>query len=182
MVLTLYSFPIAGDGSGGSGGGNTVIYNAVVQAKTAADFPATGKVNLLYIDTATSEIYYWKDTEKKYIKAVYSNGDDQPNEEEVLFRRATLAEWQQENPILKDGVMGYVMDDNSAKIGDGITNWNDLPWFVQPIPNNVLTVDDIYNACVNGEGLSSPLYTSDGEQLTDSNNNTLLYNFKLNIK
>lgn len=182
MVLNPYSFPIAGGGDG-SGGGTTIItYNAVVQAQSVDKFPLTGKPNLLYIDTTASEAYYWNDTDKKYVK-VTTESDAPPQEEKVFIRRASLSEWQQENPILEDGVIGYVTDDNSAKIGDGTTAWNDLPWFVQPVtPTEGLTVDDIYNAYVSGKGLSSPLNTSDGRQLITSNNDTLLYNFKLDIK
>ncbi len=181
MVLDSYSFPIAG---GGGGSNTTVIYNAVVQAKSVTDFPAAGKGNLVYIDTTTNEFYYWNDIEKKYVKMV-SKDEEQPKEEKPFIRRASLTEWQTENPILEDGVIGYVTDDNSAKIGDGVTNWNNLPWFVKPIeiPDcNGLTVDDIYKACVSGEGLSAPLRTSDGKTLVDSDGKIIQYNFKLKIK
>ncbi len=186
MVLGPYSFPVSGN-SGGSGGGGstTIVYNAIVQAKSVSEFPATGKGNLLYIDTTGNEAYYWNDIDKKYVKIVSQNDDEQPKEEKVFIRRASLKEWQEQNSILEDGVIGYVTDDNSAKIGDGVTRWDSLPWFVKPIeiPDcGGLTVDDIYKACVSGEGLSAPLHTSDGKTLIDSNENTIQYNFKLKIK
>ncbi len=185
MVLIPYSFPIAGGGGGSGGGSNTtVIYNAVVQAKSVAEFPATGKGNLVYIDTTANEFYYWNDIEKKYVKMV-SKDDEPPKEEKPFIVRASLKEWQEKNPILENGVIGYVIDDNSAKIGDSVTNWNNLPWFVKPIeiPEcNGLTVDDIYNACVSGKGLSAPLYTSNEEMLVDDSGNNIQYNFKLKIK
>lgn len=66
MVLGPYSFPVSGN-SGGSGGGGstTIVYNAIVQAKSVSEFPATGKGNLLYIDTTANEAYYWNDIDKK---------------------------------------------------------------------------------------------------------------------
>lgn len=188
MVLGPYSFPVSGNGggSGGGGGGSTtIVYNAIVQAKSVSEFPVAGKGNLLYIDTTANEAYYWNDIEKKYVKIVSKNDEEQPKEEKSFIRRASLKEWQEQNPILEDGVIGYVTNDNSAKIGDGVTSWNNLPWFVKPIeiPDcKGLTVDDIYNACVSGKGLSAPLHTSDGKTLIDSNGNTIQYNFKLKIK
>lgn len=47
----------------------------------------------------------------------------------IQQRRDTLANWSLYNPILAEGEVGYVLDDvNRYKIGDGIHNWNDLPF------------------------------------------------------
>lgn len=46
----------------------------------------------------------------------------------ILLRRDTKANWNQVNPILKDGEAGFEMDDGKMKIGDGVHNWNDLPY------------------------------------------------------
>lgn len=43
------------------------------------------------------------------------------------MRRDTAARWAQYNPILMEGEVGFVTDDNSYKIGDGENHWNDLP-------------------------------------------------------
>lgn len=45
--------------------------------------------------------------------------------------RKTSAEWQQENPILRNGEFGVVSDGTETewlKVGDGVTAWNSLPF------------------------------------------------------
>ena len=45
--------------------------------------------------------------------------------------RKKLAEWQSENPILRDGEFGVVSDGTETewlKVGDGVTAWNSLPY------------------------------------------------------
>lgn len=41
-------------------------------------------------------------------------------------RRDTASNWQQKNPILKRGELGWSIDTRQLKIGDGVTPWNDL--------------------------------------------------------
>lgn len=44
-------------------------------------------------------------------------------------RRDTFANWAAENPVLLDGELGIVSDDpNLYKVGDGRTEWNNLPF------------------------------------------------------
>lgn len=50
-------------------------------------------------------------------------------------RRSTVTEWSIINPILKEGELGIECPDSGIgtglckfKIGDGITDWNDLPY------------------------------------------------------
>lgn len=46
-------------------------------------------------------------------------------------KRKTKAEWESENPILRDGEFGVVRDGADGewlKVGDGITAWNSLPY------------------------------------------------------
>lgn len=50
-----------------------------------------------------------------------------------LFKRGTTAEWESRNTLLYDGEPGIeeLVDGSfSLKFGDGITNWNDLPYFI----------------------------------------------------
>ena len=48
--------------------------------------------------------------------------------DKIQMRRDTAARWQQFNPILLEGEVGYVTDNpNQYKIGDGEHTWNDLP-------------------------------------------------------
>ena len=53
--------------------------------------------------------------------------------EDFIFQpaRKTLAEWQSENPVLRDGEFGVVSDGTETewlKVGDGATAWNSLPY------------------------------------------------------
>jgi hypothetical protein len=47
----------------------------------------------------------------------------------ILLRRDTLGNWQANNPVLLSGEPSYVTDDGKLKIGDGITPWNQLPYY-----------------------------------------------------
>lgn len=96
----------------------------------------------------------------------------------ICFRRATLKEWETANPVLNDGEIGYVKDDNSSKVGDGVTAWNDLKWFTRP-PTEFTTIDDIYSGIT--DGLNAPLKTENGVELTDENGNTIDYHFKIKV-
>jgi hypothetical protein len=44
----------------------------------------------------------------------------------IQLRRDTLAGWAASNPVLALGEPGYVTDTGQIKIGDGISNWEDL--------------------------------------------------------
>jgi hypothetical protein len=42
---------------------------------------------------------------------------------------ATAAQFQDVNPILPIAVLGFEHDTTKVKIGDGVTAWNDLPYW-----------------------------------------------------
>ena len=45
----------------------------------------------------------------------------------LQFRRDTAARWQQVNPVLLEGEIGFITDrTNQFKLGDGVHAWNDL--------------------------------------------------------
>ena len=44
------------------------------------------------------------------------------------LRRATVAEWEEKNPILSLGEPGFAYDINGLKIGDGIRPWLELEY------------------------------------------------------
>ena len=44
------------------------------------------------------------------------------------FKRATLARWNDVNPILNEGELGLELVTNKFKMGDGLTHWMDLPY------------------------------------------------------
>jgi hypothetical protein len=61
----------------------------------------------------------------------------------IRFRRGTAAEWASANPILEDGELGFIKDNNSFKIGDGVTAWNDL---TQTFGNTYASQTDLTDA------------------------------------
>ena len=44
----------------------------------------------------------------------------------IQLRRDTTANWANVNPILSDGEMGYDINTNEIRIGDGSTDWTGL--------------------------------------------------------
>lgn len=46
----------------------------------------------------------------------------------IQIRRDTSERWTEINPLLMEGEMGWETDTRKAKMGDGINNWNDLPY------------------------------------------------------
>ncbi len=48
----------------------------------------------------------------------------------IQIRRDTTTNWAAVNPILLEGEMGLDTTLNCLKIGDGVTDWNDLPYFI----------------------------------------------------
>ena len=46
----------------------------------------------------------------------------------IKLRRGTVTEWATTNPVLADGEPGIETDTGSLKVGDGVTQWNDLPY------------------------------------------------------
>lgn len=54
---------------------------------------------------------------------------------DITFKDGTAAEWQLKNPVLRPGEPGIATDTAKFKIGDGLTRWEDLPYY--------LTVDDL---------------------------------------
>lgn len=56
------------------------------------------------------------------------------------LKRGTAQRWIEVNPILKQGEPGFEYDTNKLKIGDGLTNWINLPYITQNI-NSIVAVD-----------------------------------------
>ena len=46
----------------------------------------------------------------------------------IQLRRDTAANWTAYNPILLEGEPGIELNTDQWKMGDGIHNWNDLPY------------------------------------------------------
>ena len=77
----------------------------------------------------------------------------------IQLRRDTRLKWEQLNPMLLEGEEGFVLDNpNLYKLGDGIHNWNDLPWrgYNGNVINDNLGADE---AAVVSEAMTSKLAT-----------------------
>lgn len=48
--------------------------------------------------------------------------------QQIQFRNDTAANWASANPILAIGEMGIELDTDQFKIGNGVSNWNSLPY------------------------------------------------------
>lgn len=48
----------------------------------------------------------------------------------IVLRVDTAANWTAANPVLLLGEEGYEQDTISKKIGDGVTAWNDLTYYL----------------------------------------------------
>ena len=59
----------------------------------------------------------------------------------IKLRRALASEWEGVNPILLAGEPGMELDTFKLKIGNGILNWNELPYITDGAGNTL-----IYNA------------------------------------
>lgn len=46
------------------------------------------------------------------------------------LRRGTAQDWAVRNPRLMEGEIGYELGTNKYKIGDGVSRWNDLEYFI----------------------------------------------------
>ena len=66
-----------------------------------------------------------------------------------MLKRGTEEAWRAANPILREAEPGFVIDKNKLKIGDGVTDWNNLS-FLTPEEQDVYW-DKIVNAPVNNE-------------------------------
>ena len=47
----------------------------------------------------------------------------------LQLRRDLKANWTSSNPVLGPGELGIETDTNSFKIGNGVADWNSLPYF-----------------------------------------------------
>ena len=60
----------------------------------------------------------------------------------IQIRRDTKAKWADLNPILAAGEMGFEIDNNRLKIGNGITAWNSLPYITETDWATIITQID----------------------------------------
>jgi hypothetical protein len=62
--------------------------------------------------------------------------------QKVQFRRGTAAEWTARNTLLLPGEVGLETDTQKLKIGDGVTRWQSLGYWVAGSPNASAVQDD----------------------------------------
>lgn len=89
----------------------------------------------------------------------------------LRFKRANEARWQELNPLLLSGEPGYEKDTGRLKIGDGILNWNDLPYLSGEGGSPIVleNVDDRVNELlVAGNGIDLN-YNDEEDTLTITN-------------
>ena len=55
----------------------------------------------------------------------------------IQQRRDTAARWTQFNPILLEGEVGYELDTDQYKVGDGVNAWNSLPYRGDPCVDQI---------------------------------------------
>lgn len=60
----------------------------------------------------------------------------------IQIRRDNKARWADLNPILAAGEMGFEIDNNRLKIGNGITAWNSLPYVTETDWSTIITQID----------------------------------------
>lgn len=53
----------------------------------------------------------------------------------IRLRRDTASDWTAANPILDDGEIGVELDTKKFKVGDGISNWNALTYWLINVLN-----------------------------------------------
>lgn len=72
----------------------------------------------------------------------------------IQSRRGTSVQWDVANTVLASGEKGFETDTGKFKIGDGVTTWSDLPYFI-----NEGQSDEKYALKGEGGGGGAPLTT-----------------------
>ncbi|TVM35605.1 hypothetical protein DQK91_02775 [Oceanidesulfovibrio marinus] len=55
-----------------------------------------------------------------------------PVADTIQIRRDTAGNWSVVDPVLASGEIGHETDTRKSKIGDGVTPWNQLSYWVNP--------------------------------------------------
>lgn len=56
----------------------------------------------------------------------------------VKLKRGESSSWTYDNPVLQAGQPGYEIDNHRLKIGDGVSNWNELDYISSPWDGGVI--------------------------------------------
>ena len=68
----------------------------------------------------------------------------------IKIRRDTSTNWTSANPILSEGEFGVETDTKRMKMGDGVTEWNVLEYFIE---GAVKSSNGYYEAVISGGGI-----------------------------
>lgn len=79
----------------------------------------------------------------------------------IKFRRGLAIEWYNKNPVLAPGEPGYEEDTGLMKVGDGVSHWTTLDYFMEDV---VTPVDELIEEHVESPH-PHPAY-DDGPSLT----------------
>ena len=96
----------------------------------------------------------------------------------IQIRRGTLAQWQAANPVLSNGEITFVTDENKIKIGNGTNNWSSLPYLEAAIdPDSIVLGQDTTGSYVEiidgGNGISIFGSGSESASVTITNTGVL---------
>lgn len=61
----------------------------------------------------------------------------------IRIRRDLAQVWTANDPVLSIGEPGYEIDTRRMKIGDGVTSWNELPYFSTGAQEGALLADHV---------------------------------------
>lgn len=97
--------------------------------------PTTSTVGLIwqgYVDSNTNQYYIClgQNESGQYLWELVNTSVDIIDGDDTIIsvRKGTMSKWSSVNPILANGEIGFVYDNNKIKIGDGVTSWNSLPY------------------------------------------------------
>lgn len=90
----------------------------------------------------------------------------------VKLKRGESSSWTSGNPVLQAGQPGYEIDNHRLKIGDGVSNWNELDYISSPWDGGIIN----NSATIVADGASDLKYW--GIQYKDESGNT--QNFRIN--
>ena len=70
----------------------------------------------------------------------------------IVSRNDISSNWTQANPILLLGEIGVETDTNKLKVGNGVNNWNDLPYMMGDSgKSNIIIVENFGDLPETGE-------------------------------
>lgn len=61
----------------------------------------------------------------------------------IMMRRGIAADWSTSNPVLAAGEPGFELDTGKHKIGDGVSNWSELEYFLPESYLSALYTDEL---------------------------------------